>query len=59
MDIHMDIRGFRICYGFMYGYALDSRTREIKLDTVKPGHNALEGTGPRERYRRESVIRGK
>jgi len=26
--------------------------------TVKPGYNALEGTGPRERYRRESVIRG-
>ena len=27
--------------------------------TVKPGYNALEGTGPRERCRRESVIRGK
>ena len=27
--------------------------------TVKPGYNALEGTGPRERYRRGSVMRGK
>ena len=27
--------------------------------TVKPGYNALEGTGPREPYRRQSVIRGK
>ena len=27
--------------------------------TIRPGYNALEGTGPRERYRRESVIRGK
>jgi len=26
---------------------------------VKPGYNALEGTVPRKRYRRESVIRGK
>ena len=34
---------------------LTSRTRVI---TVKPGYNALEGTCPRERYRRESVIRG-
>jgi len=29
-----------------------------KTYTVKPGQNALEGTGPRERYRREN-IRGK
>jgi len=27
--------------------------------TVKPGCNALEQTDPRERYRRESVVRGK
>ena len=28
-------------------------------NTVKPEYNALEGTGPRERSRRENVIRGK
>jgi len=29
------------------------------LCIVKPVYDALEGTSPRERYRRESVIRGK
>jgi len=33
--------------------------KKIKIYAVKPGYNALEGTGPQKRYRRESVIRGK
>jgi len=46
-------------------YELLTKRFEVKpfktklTDTVKPGYNALEGTGPQKRYRRESVIRRK
>ena len=48
-----------LAYCFFYKFYEILKHRGKKMNTVKPEYNALEGTGPRERSRRENVIRGK
>jgi len=48
----------RFEYRFQMRISTMKPAAENKI-TVKPGYNALEGTGPREHCRRESVIREK